>query len=79
MSDEAVAVGYDPDDIYGEQYYETYQVTNKMYAGLIVALWSHMESTLSKLVSISQMATGKREDIVRDLKLACEDIRNVAC
>ena len=76
MSDEAVAVGYDPDDIYGEQYYETYQVTNKMYAGLIVALWSHMESTLSKLVSISQMATGKREDIVRDLKLACEDILN---
>ena len=54
-----IEAGYDLDDIYSDRYFEELILANKMYAALIVALWSYMESSLSTLANISQSSTGR--------------------
>lgn len=66
--------GYDPDEIFGEQYSEENDLKNSMYASLIVALWSHMESKLKELASISILASGKLKPPLKDLSDAYEKI-----
>ena len=58
VTTEALAAGYDPTEIFADQNDEACQVTNKMYAGLVVALWSYTEINLRNLVLISQEASG---------------------
>lgn len=72
MTPEAEESGYDPNEIYGDRYSETCQITTKMYAGLVVALWSHMETSLGKLVSIAQVASSNRNTAIAELKDACD-------
>lgn len=49
------------------------KLTNTMYAGLIVAMWSEIESFLKRIISICAEAYGKRVGITK-IKNFCEDL-----
>lgn len=53
---------FDPDDLAGEDYWQTYGVTNSMCAALVVSIWSKMESFLKSIASICSEALGEREN-----------------
>ena len=41
-----------PDDMFTDDYYHTFQLTNAMYAAMVVKLWSSIEGFLKDLVNI---------------------------
>ena len=64
---------FDPDGWAGDEYWETCRVTNSMYAALVVAMWSKIESFLKSMVSICSDALGKHNEILETVKKFCED------
>ncbi|MBW2149369.1 MAG: hypothetical protein JRI22_20415 [Deltaproteobacteria bacterium] len=51
----------DPDELAGDDYWQTCRVTNSMYAALVVSMWSKMESFLKSIVSICSEALERQE------------------
>jgi len=64
---------YDPDELAGEDYWETCRLTNSMYAALIVSIWSEMEHVLKTVTMISYQALGKRKKALLMTQKFCED------
>ena len=50
-----------PDDIFIDDYLQTRNLTNSMYAALVVSLWSRIEDFLKNLVDVCMQARNSRE------------------
>lgn len=68
-----------PDDPYfvefiAEDFINTRELTNNMYAALIVSIWSEMESFFKSLVRACYTARGERKKLPYDIKAISEEI-----
>lgn len=72
-SKELADSGYDPGDILGEDYAKTWDLTNNMYAALIVSIWAEMENTLKSIVRACYAAHGKRKKALEKTLIFCKE------
>jgi len=64
---------HDPDEWAGEEYSQTCDLTNAMYAALVVSIWSEMERFLKDTVLLCYRALEKRKGALQQAQTFCED------
>jgi len=67
---------FDPDQEAGEDYADTCQVTDAMYAALVVALWAEMEHFMKFMVKSCQDAVGIRKLAIEKMAKYCDEVLN---
>jgi hypothetical protein len=63
----------DPNDIASENYWDIREVSDSMYAALVVAMWSRMEYFLKSLASICIESSSERIKLLKEVQTFCQD------
>jgi len=57
-----------PDDMFADDYWRTLQLTNAMYAALVVSLWSLVEGFLKDLIGVYKRSRNSEKKLKNDFK-----------